>query len=287
MVDENIGGDVPSYYVTEVDASSTSQLSLVGASAPKITQQPKSQLAQVGANAAFSVAATGNPAVSYQWQQDGYALSDEGEFSGSASPTLSITGVNPADAGTFSVVVANIEGSVTSANATLSIGDFLTVQTNVSGWGSITPSYNGQLLTDGQPYTLTATPAAGFGFKNWTDGTGHGLTNGTTLKFLMASNLTLTANFADTTPPVVAITNVPPGLSVSNAAFVVKGTASDNVAVTNVVYSLNGSGWLAANDNNQWSNWTAAVTLVPGANRLLAQAVDTSSLSDLEKAKYI
>jgi hypothetical protein len=152
----------------------------------------------------------------------------------------------------------------------------LTVRTNPPGWGTISPSYNGAALQIGSPYTLMATAATGFGFKNWTDGSGNVRTNGATLKFTMSSNLTLVANFADTTPPKVAITNVPAGLAVSNASFVVKGTASDNVAVSNVEYSLNGAGWLPVNSTNQWSNWTVGVTLVPGANSILAQAVDTS-----------
>ena len=68
----------------------------------------------------------------------------------------------------------------------------LTVSTN--GLGSLSPNYNGALLQIGKSYSMTATAAAGFAFVNWT---GNITTNGATLQFTMASNLTFTANFVD------------------------------------------------------------------------------------------
>ena len=47
----------------------------------------------------------------------------------------------------------------------------------------------------------------------------------------------------DTNPPVLAITSPTPGQLWSNAAFTVTGTATDNVAVASVFYSLNSGGW--------------------------------------------
>ena len=84
----------------------------------------------------------------------------------------------------------------------------------------------------------------------------------------------LQANFVDTKTPTIGITNVPAGLSVSNAVFTVKGTASDNWQVTNVFYTLNSGDWSNAVTANNWSNWTAAVTLIPGTNTIAAYAVD-------------
>ncbi len=120
----------------------------------------------------------------------------------------------------------------------------LTVTTN--GQGILTPNDNGMLLPIGKGYSITATAGAGFIFTNWTGGTNlplSVLTNKITVSFLMVTNLMLQANFVDVTRPTLSITNVTTGMNVSNASFTVKGTAGDNVAVTNVYYQLNNTGW--------------------------------------------
>jgi hypothetical protein len=168
------------------------------------------------------------------------------------------------------------------------VSAMLTVQTN--GLGSITPNYNGALLPVGKSFSLTAKPAKGFAFANWTDGPGSMLTNAPTLKFLMASNLTFTANFTDVTKPTLSITNLKAGLRISNDVFTVRGKATDNIAVTNVFYALNGAGWFPATTSNAGSNWAAQVALVPGTNVFSAFAVDGAgnrSLTNTVKFLYV
>ena len=151
----------------------------------------------------------------------------------------------------------------------------LKVSTN--GVGFLSTNYNGASLQVGNSYSITATAGTSFVFTNWTGGTNlplSVLTNGPTVQFVMETNLMLQANFVDTKKPTISITNVPAGLSVSNAAFMVKGTASDNWQVTNVFYSLNSGSWSNAVTVNNWSNWTAAVTLTPGTNTIAAYAMD-------------
>jgi hypothetical protein len=152
--------------------------------------------------------------------------------------------------------------------------DVLTVLTN--GRGTVTPDYNGVLLSIGANYFMTAKPAAGFAFKNWTDGGSHIVTNGVTLQFLMASNLTLVANFVDATLPTISITNPAAGAHTSNTLFIVSGKAADNVAVSNVFYSLNNGAWLPASTASGWTNWFASPTIFSGSNNLRAVAVDTT-----------
>lgn len=84
--------------------------------APVITTQPLDRSAQAGGSASFSVAATGLPAPTYQWRRNGVAI--EGATASSyATPTLT-----SADNGaTFSVVVSNSQGSVTSREAALTV----------------------------------------------------------------------------------------------------------------------------------------------------------------------
>jgi len=93
---------------------------------------------------------------------------------------------------------------------------------------------------------------------------------------MMASNLTLQVNFWDTNKPTVSITNLASGQRVSNAVFTVKGTASDNWQMSNVVCQINGGSWSNAATANVWTNWAAAVNLMPGTNTVAAYAVDTS-----------
>ena len=147
------------------------------------------------------------------------------------------------------------------------------IQVQTSGFGTISPNYNGQLLEIGKNFTMTATPGIGCLFSNWT---GSLVTSAATLNFTMASNLTFTANFIDTNKPTFSITNLVAGQRVSNAVFTVKGTASDNWQMGNVAYQLNSGAWSNAVTVNNWTNWSADLFLVPGTNSLLAYATDSS-----------
>ena len=147
----------------------------------------------------------------------------------------------------------------------------LTVRTN--GHGTISPNYNGAKLPIGQRYTMTATASAGYGFTGWT---GSSTTNGPTLSFVMASNLTFTANFVVVTNPTLTIAAPVSGQRWSNTVFTVTGKARDNLRMSNVVCQINGGAWSNAATANGWTNWTTAVNLVPGTNTISAYAVDTS-----------
>ena len=144
-------------------------------------------------------------------------------------------------------------------------------------WGTLNPNYtNGTPLAINENYKLTANPSSGFAFTNWTDGSGNLLTNRATLQFTMVTNLALRANFADVTRPTVSIVTPTSNQQWTNGTFTVTGKAGDNVAVSTVHYSLNGSGWTAATTTNNWTNWTANLTLTPGTNTIQAYAVDTT-----------
>ena len=89
------------------------------------TVNPAAQTNNAGATAIFSVSNDGTPLVSiaYQWRKNGTPLADGGNLWGSATPTLTLTNVLAADAGSYDVVVANSAGSVTSTAATLTVAD--------------------------------------------------------------------------------------------------------------------------------------------------------------------
>lgn len=80
-------------------------------SAPQITTHPVSQTVAVGAQALFSVTATGG-ALSYQWFKDGVPIQ--------GATTLALSRfATDADFGVYRVVVSNRHGSATSNDATL------------------------------------------------------------------------------------------------------------------------------------------------------------------------
>ena len=80
---------------------------------PVITGQPSSSTVDQDGSVVFSVIATG--ATSYQWQRNGNNLP------GKTSASLTLSGVQVADAGSYTVVVSNSAGSITSNAAILTV----------------------------------------------------------------------------------------------------------------------------------------------------------------------
>lgn len=84
-------------------------------SAPTITTQPASLSVAEGGSATFSVVASGDGTLAYQWRKGGASIA------GATSASLGLTGVSTSDAGSYDVVVSNSAGSVTSSAATLTV----------------------------------------------------------------------------------------------------------------------------------------------------------------------
>jgi len=87
---------------------------------PNITSLPVNQTKLVGETATFTVAASGATALSYQWKTNNVNLVNGGNISGATSSTLTITNVQKAQAGTYSVDVTDTAGTLT-ASATLTV----------------------------------------------------------------------------------------------------------------------------------------------------------------------
>jgi Ig-like domain-containing protein/uncharacterized protein DUF642 len=117
-----------------------------------ITSQPQSLTTPVGANATFSVTATGQAPLTYQWRFNG------SNIAGATSSTFTQTNVQAADGGNYDVVVSNGSGPVTSAVATLTVVPAGTVLANGSfesssaGW---TASGNLAFVSNA-PYSASA-----------------------------------------------------------------------------------------------------------------------------------
>ena len=92
-----------------------------------ITTQPSDATVAQGQDATFTVVASASDGsdVSYQWSQDGVALSDNDDVSGSTSPTLTISSTTIGDS-TITVTVSHPTAGnspITSDDATLTIVD--------------------------------------------------------------------------------------------------------------------------------------------------------------------
>jgi plastocyanin len=84
--------------------------------APSITVQPQAITTLAGDTVTFSVTATGTAPLSYLWFKDGAAVI------GAISPICTLSNVQPANAGTYSVTVSNgISPNATSNGAILTV----------------------------------------------------------------------------------------------------------------------------------------------------------------------
>ena len=83
--------------------------------APAITTQPANVAVVTGGSATFSIAASGTPTPTFQWQKNGAPIP------GATSSSYTIASVTVADAASYTVVVTNSAGSVTSNSALLNL----------------------------------------------------------------------------------------------------------------------------------------------------------------------
>jgi hypothetical protein len=83
--------------------------------APQITKQPANQTINAGASVIFSVSATGDTPLTYQWRFEGQNIT------GATNASLHLSNARASVSGGYSVRVANAAGSVVSATAHLAV----------------------------------------------------------------------------------------------------------------------------------------------------------------------
>ena len=210
---------------------------------PVIGTQPAGQSVSAGQAVNLSVAATAPLAMTYQWFKGG------GAISGATGASYTIGSSLPSDTGSYTVVITDAAGSVTSNAAAVSVTDttppVLTLPSNMiveatsaaGAVASFTPT-----ATDNVGVTsLSATPASGSTFAIGTttvnviatDGAGN------------TANGSFTVTVRDTIAPVVTPpANVTVAATSSSGAVVSysSASASDAVGVVSFAYSpVNGT----------------------------------------------
>jgi hypothetical protein len=163
--------------------------------AAAITTQPSATNACAGANASFSVTATGG--ITFQWQENqggGFVnITNGGIYSGATSATLNLTGVTaPMNGFLYRCVIGNgCDQSLNSNNAALTIGGGLSITTQ--------PINQDGCVGDNETFTINAPSATTFqwqedqgsGFANITNG---GIYSGATLASLTLTGITTPLN---------------------------------------------------------------------------------------------
>jgi glucose/arabinose dehydrogenase len=101
-------------FVIQTNAAGTELQLRVGRS-PFITEEPMNIRPLHGADTNLTVMADGSPTLAFQWQRS------ETYLPGATTPTLSFTDIQPADEGSYRVIVCNDFGSTTSEVATVTV----------------------------------------------------------------------------------------------------------------------------------------------------------------------
>jgi alpha-tubulin suppressor-like RCC1 family protein len=213
------------------DGTSTTRTSPIRLLLPRIATQPSPQTVIQGDDASFTVVAIDTGSLTYQWQKDGAAIT------GATAASYTLTSVTMADAGGYTVVVTNSEGSTTSTTATLTV--------NASP--SITSQPNAQTVTAGSSVSFSVVASGtspltyqwrkdGFAISGATSATysfGPATTEGAGKYSVVITNAFGTVTSADAT--LVVTTTTAPIIAVSPRSF-------SDAAGSNILFSVTATG---------------------------------------------
>lgn len=113
----DVGTDGNIYFLAR-DAGALYKIIYTTNTAPTIVTHPSSVSVAEGQPATFSVTATGSAPLNYQWQKNSVNIT------GANASSYNIAATTPGNAGSYSVIVSNSLGSVTSNPATLTVTAF-------------------------------------------------------------------------------------------------------------------------------------------------------------------
>ena len=181
---------------------------------PTISAQPQSITVADGAAASFSVTATGNGTLSYQWSKDGTNIA------GATAATYSIAAAHAADGGLYVIVLSAGGASTTSSAATLAVNVAPTITTQ--------PASLTRAPGTAASFTVTATGSGTLSYR-WRQG-GANISGATAATFSIASVASGDAGSYD-----VIVTNslgATATQTTSFAATLTVGAVGGNIAIT-------------------------------------------------------
>jgi GH25 family lysozyme M1 (1,4-beta-N-acetylmuramidase)/alpha-tubulin suppressor-like RCC1 family protein len=171
---------------------------------PVITSQPTPVITGLGLPASFSVGVSGSTPFSYQWRMNGTSIQ------GATLSSLTFSSVAPSNAGSYSVVVTNLYGKVTSSNPALSVMD-----------PYITNQPQSLMVAAGAPAAFSVGVAGTTPFSYSWAKNGGALTNGGNISGQGTSNLSLASvQIGDVGTYSVTVTNVNGSALSTNATLI-------------------------------------------------------------------
>jgi hypothetical protein len=234
----------------------------------------------------------GSTNLSYQWQWNGASVPRAN------AATYTVSNAQAGAMGSYTVVVSNVVGVVTSAppallvlqfapivtrpptNQTVLLGQKAAFSAAAAGVNTKANPFHFQWYGDGAPLAGAAASNLVFTAAQWTNQGSYQLVVSNSYGAATSAVAVLTVK--DPTPPTVSITNPVNNSIVQTNQVTVGGTASDNAGVAVVRVQVNTNAYQTATGSNVWS---LLVNLVPGTNLLTAQAVDVAGNTNLLPAK--
>jgi alpha-tubulin suppressor-like RCC1 family protein len=208
-----------------------------------INTHPASQAAYVGENITFSVGAAGQGPLAYQWHFNG------ADLLGATSSSLTLTNVQTANAGLYSVTVSNAYTSLLSSNASLTVTPIL-----------ITTEPQSQSIFPGGTVTLSISALANSPLAyQW-------LFNGSALAAATASPLTLTNVQYDQA-------------GIYNVTLTISGATTNSTDTILSVVPVAAWGWNPAGETTVPLGLTNVAALACSATRSLALKTDGTFVS--------
>ncbi|MDD5141112.1 MAG: immunoglobulin domain-containing protein [Verrucomicrobiales bacterium] len=264
--------------ITNLAGSVTSSVApLTVVSSPSIVTPPASQTVSAGASTSFTVSAAGSAPLVYRWLKNTLPLADGGNVSGSATATLTLSGVSTNDAASYSVTVSNSLGGITSPVATLTVMVPPAIITQPAG-ASVVAGTN-------VTFTVAASGSATLAFQ-WRKN-GNALANGGNVSGANSATLSLTnVSATDAANYSVTVTNTVGSITSGNAALTVLGPPAITSQPANVTVAQGSSASFSVTVSGTAPlsfQWLKNGVAIPGAN---SNVLTFSAVTTNDTASY-